>query len=968
MGLASYDVGDSHLFFGRDAELEKIYKIINTNLSTVIYGESGVGKTSLIRAGLFPRLIHDNYLPVWIRLEHDSDEDYCGQIEHAILDEVYKNGCEIEHAHNLDLNLFTPSERLWLLLYSSIIWDGSNRKVYPVIFYDQFEEMFTLTTSSNAVASFFKDISDFSQQVPNTRLLNFLEESDCKLVPEDIPQIRFVYSLREDFLGLLENAASDCAYLFKNKTRIGKLNGEQALDIIVKPCPGLVDYPLEYNILKVLSGHEELPTDLTRIEIEPTILSLYCSELYVKACEQKQSKLTSDLVLSAGTDVIYDYYCKSIEDLHNETINYIERELITKNGYRKQLLSDDIDDMFLTKGTIYRLISRRILRTNNRKKILAYEFTHDVLCTAAKRHRQLRETHKSSSNSHIWSIDFILNIILINLTLSSNNVTFELTQNPLGLITFTSVIFGSLLMRGVNYASSYKVKYAAGINLVLSIFVIISLHHFSVPYRQLLDVCYVSGSLLHLYNTYYRRSKNHIKFISALKLLSQPQYIHPLKVAILFLTGLLCYHAGTIMNPYYSLFCCIAATLIFAQICLSFLINRTKLKLSHIIHFICVAGLYWLAAYRSSILLCVVIAFYLSSLLAWIPKKTDYILFMHKFKIRGVLISLFSFFLWASTSPYTNILEQIYGYHFTNEYKNLSRASSKIIYAIPETRVSSPESYLLDIKSMKERRKIQMILAMNEDGQLGLFHKESLVLPTGFVEIDNIVRYKPSQINNDGTVNLSDYLIRVKNSDADSTFSIIHLSDYLYLTNTFSATLKAELETYFHSSASARRRLDLYYQKNKNTDSDKKGAVLKSLIEKWFGIRHKQDLNNIKWLVLANRMKELLVLEESKITGHNNVNDLCEIFRKGLKTDGLNLSPEFMSAIRFLNALGEDPSAFTSDEILLRCHDLGLETAIKENMDILEGDPDFEIYVSHYSQQETEEIETCVSSTEGQRI
>ena len=52
MGLASYDVGDSHLFFGRDAELEKIYKIINTNLSTVIYGESGVGKTSLIRAGL----------------------------------------------------------------------------------------------------------------------------------------------------------------------------------------------------------------------------------------------------------------------------------------------------------------------------------------------------------------------------------------------------------------------------------------------------------------------------------------------------------------------------------------------------------------------------------------------------------------------------------------------------------------------------------------------------------------------------------------------------------------------------------------------------------------------------------------------------------------------------------------------------------------------------------------------------
>ena len=71
-----------------------------------------------------------------------------------------------------------------------------------------------------------------------------------------------------------------------------------------------------------------------------------------------------------------------------------------------------------------------------------------------------------------------------------------------------------------------------------------------------------------------------------------------------------------------------------------------------------------------------------------------------------------------------------------------------------------------------------------------------------------------------------------------------------------------------------------------------------------------------------------------------------------------------MSAIQFLNALGEDPSAFTPDEIMLKCHNLGLETAIKENIDILEGDPDFEIYVSHYSQPETEETETDDFSAE----
>ena len=56
MGLASYDVADSHLFFGRETEILNLEIAIKKNLSTVIYGESGAGKTSLIRAGLFPNL------------------------------------------------------------------------------------------------------------------------------------------------------------------------------------------------------------------------------------------------------------------------------------------------------------------------------------------------------------------------------------------------------------------------------------------------------------------------------------------------------------------------------------------------------------------------------------------------------------------------------------------------------------------------------------------------------------------------------------------------------------------------------------------------------------------------------------------------------------------------------------------------------------------------------------------------
>ena len=37
---------------------------------TVLFGQSGLGKSSLLQAGLFPRLRAERYLPVAIRLDH----------------------------------------------------------------------------------------------------------------------------------------------------------------------------------------------------------------------------------------------------------------------------------------------------------------------------------------------------------------------------------------------------------------------------------------------------------------------------------------------------------------------------------------------------------------------------------------------------------------------------------------------------------------------------------------------------------------------------------------------------------------------------------------------------------------------------------------------------------------------------------------------------------------------------------
>ena len=706
MGLASYDVGDSDLFFGRDQELEKTNEIIQNNLSTIIYGESGVGKTSLIRAGLFPRLIQNNYLPVWIRLEHDSDGDYCSQIEHAILEEVDKNGCEIEFPHKLDQNLLKPSERLWILLYSSIIWNRDNKKIYPVIFFDQFEEIFTLTSSSGIVKSFFKDIADFSQQVPNSALIDFFEKYDCKLVPEGIPQIHFVYSLREDFLGAMEDAASECLFLFKNKIRITKLNGEQALDAIVKPYPGLIDYPLEYNILKVLSGQEDLPADLTRIEIEPTILSLYCSELYVKACGMSLSFLTSDLVLSAGTDVIYEYYTKSLSGLHPESINYIEKELLTKNGFRKQLLADDVDDVILPQAVIDRLINKRIIRTNKREKVLSYEFTHDALCASAKRHRDNTNSAGIIRNkifqALFWSYDLFLNTSILSLAFANQTFTHSLTQKPIELIISICSLIVSLLMRAVNYASKERVKWASAVNFALSILLVILLsqhHYVSVITKWQIIIL----AVIHVFISTFIKQKK-CTFLTAFRNLDKPTFTIPFKVFLMYVVYLFYNHATGQLNTTYLRWTSIIGTYAFPMIGLSFFLERKQSRAGGLLGLFILTSLVIVMTTVLSTLRNgwgYVISWLLSAGLLGLLSSASHIGLKTKLSIQFRLVRLgylsyqvYLFLLVCILCSSTKM--------FSQHFKNIKADSAVIV--VPEGREAYGQHYLMQFNSIEERR------------------------------------------------------------------------------------------------------------------------------------------------------------------------------------------------------------------------------------------------------------------------
>lgn len=69
--LYSFDVEDAPIFFGRDAAIEQLYGKTRQDRLTILHARSGAGKTSLLNAGLSPRLIHEGRLSVYARAYQD---------------------------------------------------------------------------------------------------------------------------------------------------------------------------------------------------------------------------------------------------------------------------------------------------------------------------------------------------------------------------------------------------------------------------------------------------------------------------------------------------------------------------------------------------------------------------------------------------------------------------------------------------------------------------------------------------------------------------------------------------------------------------------------------------------------------------------------------------------------------------------------------------------------------------------
>jgi hypothetical protein len=403
-GLAAFTEEQQAYFFGRGEEAGEVLRRVKRKTLTVLFGMSGLGKTSLLQAGVFPRLRRDGYLPVYVRLDYrDGAPDLSAQIKTEL-------ARALEAADLADPVLPSADETLWEYFHrrDSVLAgrDGQPRSL--ALAFDQFEELFTLGAASEATrlgrASFLTEISDLVENRPPSALEERLDRQPDLIgaFAFERQDYRVLFSLREDYLPQLEGLRQRMPSIMENRLRLTRMTGHQAMAVVTEPAPDLVPLDVAREIVRFvaragtgrLGASAPVQDDLGELEVAPPILSLVCRELNNQRLAQGMSQITAPLLTQNADTIIQDFYERSVADQPPEVRAFIEEELLTESGFRENMALEQARRRLAQRGgpvaALDELVRRRLLQMEQRLDVQRIELTHDVLTDAIRRSRDLR--------------------------------------------------------------------------------------------------------------------------------------------------------------------------------------------------------------------------------------------------------------------------------------------------------------------------------------------------------------------------------------------------------------------------------------------------------------------------------------------------------------------------------------------------------------------------------------------------
>jgi CHASE2 domain-containing sensor protein len=413
---------DAALFFGRASELEVVSANLLASRLTVLYGPSGVGKSSFLRAGLLHRMRG-------MTASEPSDLGAPGTVV-VLLDEW----------------LGDPAAELWRLVLRALPnGDGDSREdLGDRSLHDALDGL-----SREQNLEFLIVLDQFEEYLaghPPEAGDRFGEELPRLVADRDLP-VRLLLALRDDALAGLDRFKGRVPELFDNYLRLDRLGPKAAREAIEGPIErwnsdapepveledGLVD-----EVLRQLAAGEAAltsaaaPSDDARIE--PAHLQLVMARLWTAETAARSTTLRLATLerLGGAATVVRTHVQTAMSSLparDQRLAARVMRYLITPSGAKVRHVASDLAEYVdrpepEVRGLLERLSSGalRILRPAppplGSSAPAAYEVFHDVLTGALLDWRSRFERRRLEARAR-WLLHALVAVTAIAISLAA---------------------------------------------------------------------------------------------------------------------------------------------------------------------------------------------------------------------------------------------------------------------------------------------------------------------------------------------------------------------------------------------------------------------------------------------------------------------------------------------------------------------------------------------------------------------
>jgi Novel STAND NTPase 1 len=434
VGLVPFDAEDTAYFFGRERESDLIVANLTASRLTLLYAPSGVGKSSVLRAGVLPALHHlddDSYADLdvpgpavaYVNTWGDAPLESIAAAVSAAVSHVTSADPVEDPGETGTMEKGARAPTLSVPWLREVLGQSRVSTVYLIL--DQFEEYF------------FYHPLDRGEEGLTTELGNILSA-------RDLP-VHVLLSIREDALASLDRFKGRVPHLFDNYLRLAHLSREAAYAAITGPLehynhlapphrrmslePGLIEILLnqvhtghvqmtpEGTAPNGLTSHAPALEDLGNIEtpyLQLVLTRLWDSERATGSSSLRQSTLDE---LGGAQTIVQTHLDTVMAGLSAEQVDVaatVFHHLVTTSGTKIALTAEDLADWSeLPVSAVQNLLEKlcsgpqRILRPVPPAIGVArpprYEIFHDVMGAAVLdwRRRYVAQRQQNESSRHL---------------------------------------------------------------------------------------------------------------------------------------------------------------------------------------------------------------------------------------------------------------------------------------------------------------------------------------------------------------------------------------------------------------------------------------------------------------------------------------------------------------------------------------------------------------------------------------